>query len=289
MKINVYVMDSFAKTTGGGNPAGVVLNAETLLEAEMRKIASVLGFSETAFVSESAAADFKVRFFTPTEEVDLCGHATIGAFYAMSSLNLLPKGKYSQQTKAGILEIEILSDDFVLMEQSVPIFSQVVDRAEVADSLNINTSDISANLFPQVVSTGLRDIIVPIQNIGTIDKIKPDMKKIQELSGKHNAIGYHVFSLSSIHGADAYCRNFAPLYGIPEESASGTSNGALACYLYRYGLVDEVKAASLVFAQGYSMKKPSEVRASLTVRANKILAVKIGGSAMNLRQVEIEL
>lgn len=80
MKINAYTLNSFAKTKEGGNPAGVVTNADSLSEEEMRKIAAVLGFSETAFVLKSNAADFKVRFFTPNEEVDLCGHATIATF-----------------------------------------------------------------------------------------------------------------------------------------------------------------------------------------------------------------
>ena len=138
MKINVYTLNSFAKTKEGGNPAGVVMNADSLTAEEMKKIAAVLGFSETAFVLQSNAADFKVRFFTPNEEVDLCGHATIATFYAMSSLNLLKQGKYEQETRAGILGIEIHNDNFVMMDQSTPIFSEVIDKDEVADSLNIS-------------------------------------------------------------------------------------------------------------------------------------------------------
>lgn len=85
---------------------------------------------------------FKVRFFTPNEEVDLCGHAAIAAFYAMASLRLIEQGAYKQETKAGILGIEIHGDDSVMMNQPVPVFSQVIDKGEVADSLNINTSQI---------------------------------------------------------------------------------------------------------------------------------------------------
>lgn len=93
MKVNVYQLNSFAKTNEGGNPAGVVLDADSLSEKQMGKIAAILGFSETAFVMQSGIADFRVRFFTPKEEVDLCGHATIAAFYTMSYLGLLKPGK----------------------------------------------------------------------------------------------------------------------------------------------------------------------------------------------------
>lgn len=289
MKLNVYTLNSFAKTKEGGNPAGIVINADSLSEEEMRKVAAVLGFSETAFVLQSNAADFKVRFFTPNEEVDLCGHATIATFYAMSSLNLLKQGKYRQETRAGILGIEIHNDNFVMMDQSIPVFSEIIDKDEVADSLNISTSQISEDLLVQVVSTGLRDIMVPVRNIEILDAIRPEMNKVKEISQKYNTVGYHVFSLESLHSANAYCRNFAPLYGIPEESATGTSSGALGCYLYRYGKINEEQASNIIFEQGYSMKKPSEIRVSLMVKGNEILEVKVGGSAMNLSLTEIEI
>lgn len=142
MKINVYTLNSFAKTKRRGNPAGVVINADdSLTEKEMRKIAAVLGFSATAFVLQSNVADFKVRFFTPNEEVDLCGHATIATFYAMSALNLLKQGKYKQETRAGILGIEICDDNFVMMDQSIPVFSEVIVKDEIV-SLTIKENKI---------------------------------------------------------------------------------------------------------------------------------------------------
>lgn len=265
------------------------MNADSLSEEEMRKTAAVLGFSETAFVFKSNVADFKVRFFTPNEEVDLCGHATIATFYAMSSLNLLKQGKYEQETRAGILGIEIHNDNFVMMDQSIPVFSEVIDKDEVADSLNISTSQITADLVVQVVSTGLRDIMVPVRSIEILDAIRPDMKKVKEISQKYNTVGYHVFSLKSLHGANAYCRNFAPLYGIPEESATGTSSGALGCYLYHYGKINKEQASHITFEQGYSMKSPSEIIVSLSIKEDKIFEVKVGGRAMNLTLTEVEI
>lgn len=289
MKIKVYTLNSFAKTKEGGNPAGVVMNADSLSEEQMRKIAAVLGFSETAFVLQSNVADFRVRFFTPMEEVDLCGHATIATFYAMSSLNLLKQGNYTQETRAGILGIEIHNDNFVMMEQAIPLFGEVIEKEEVADSLHIGTDQIAADLPIQIVSTGLKDIIVPVTSMEILDAIKPDMKKVKEISQKYNVVGYHAFSMQSLHGANAYCRNFAPLYGIPEEAGTGTSSGALGCYLYHYGKINEEQASKILFEQGYSMQRPSEIRVSLAIKENEIYDVKVGGSAMNLTIREIEI
>lgn len=289
MKVNVYKLNSFAKTKEGGNAAGVVTNADSLSEKEMRKIAAILGFSETAFILRSNVADFKVRFFTPKEEVDLCGHATIAAFYTMASLGLLKAGTYKQETKAGILGIQIKEDNSIMMNQPVPVFSEIIDKDELADSLNIKASQMMEDLSAQVVSTGLRDIMVPVKSIKILNAIKPDMGKIKKISQKYNAVGYHVFALESLHGAYANCRNFAPLYDIPEESATGTSNGALGCYLYHYGKINNEQASNIVFEQGYSMKKPSEILVSLTVKETEILEVKVGGNAMNLALSEVEI
>ncbi len=289
MKVNVYTLNSFAKTKEGGNAAGVITDADTFSEAQMRKIAAILGFSETAFVMKSNTADCKVRFFTPNAEVDLCGHATIAAFYTMASLGMLKQGKYKQETKAGILGIEIKEDNFIMMNQAVPVFSELPDKDEIADSLNVKVSQIHDNLPVQVVSTGLRDIMVPVKSIDILNAVRPDMEKIKKISRKFSAVGYHVFTLESLYGANANCRNFAPLYDIPEEAATGTSNGALSCYLYQYGIISSKEASDIIFEQGYSMKKPSEIRVSLVIKGNEITEVRVGGNAMNLALSEIEV
>jgi PhzF family phenazine biosynthesis protein len=289
MKVKVYQLNSFAKTNEGGNAAGVVIDADSLSEKEMGMVAAIVGFSETAFVMQSDAADFRVRFFTPKVEVDLCGHATIAAFYTMAYQGLIKPGNYKQETKAGILGIEIKDDHSVMMNQSAPVFSDIIVKDELADSLNIDTSHMRADLPAQIVSTGLRDILIPVESIEVLNAIRPDMEKIKMISRKYNVIGYHVFALESLYGANASCRNFAPLYNIPEESATGTSNGALGCYLYHYGKINTGKEADIVFEQGYSMKKPSEILVSLTVKEKDIHEVRVGGNAMNLTLSEIEL
>ncbi|WP_097004406.1 PhzF family phenazine biosynthesis protein [Lacrimispora amygdalina] len=289
MHVKVYKLNSFAKTKEGGNAAGVVINADSLSEKDMIKIAAILGFSETAFILPSEAADFRVRFFTPKEEVDLCGHATIAVFHTMAHLGLLKPGKYKQETKAGILGIEIKEDHSVMMNQTVPVYSVIIEKEELADSLNIDSSQMLEDLPAQIVSTGLRDIMIPVKSIEILNAMKPDMEKIKMISQKYNAVGYHVFTLQSLYGANASCRNFAPLYEIPEESATGTSNGALGCYLYHYGKINSGQESNIVFEQGYSMKKPSEILVSLSVNENEIQEVRVGGNAKNMVLTEIEV
>jgi PhzF family phenazine biosynthesis protein len=82
----VYILNAFSATAEGGNPAGVVADATSMTEEQIQEIARELGYSETAFVQTSDVADFKVRFFTPVTEVDLCGHATIATFSLLLQL-----------------------------------------------------------------------------------------------------------------------------------------------------------------------------------------------------------
>jgi len=288
MKIKVYTMDSFAKTKDGGNPAAIVLDADKLSEIEMKKLASDIGFSETAFIMNSDKADLKVRFFTPTEEVDLCGHATIGCFYLMAEKGLLQPGVYTQETRVGVLSVEITVDHLILMDQNIPEFFEVIDRAEIAKSLGISVSDLADDLQPQIVSTGMRDIMVPIKDLKTLQAITPNMDLVSDVSAKYQVIGYHLFSLETM-GGTAHCRNMAPLYGIPEESACGTANGALSSYLYHHKKISDEEASSIIMEQGYTMSKPSEILASIDTCNNAIQRIRVGGKAKNIREMELEI
>ena len=284
-----YTLNAFAKTTEGGNPAGVVFDAEKLSNQTKQEIAKQIGFSETAFVEKSDKADFKVTFFTPSGEVDLCGHATIATFFLMLKLNRIQIGKYTQETKAGVLSIEAIKDEIIFMNQNTPEFFETIDKNEIADSLNISPDIISENLPVQIVSTGLKDIFIPVKNLKNLFDIQPNFEKVANISKKYGTIGYHIFTLETKNNATAHCRNLAPLYDIPEEAATGTSSGALSCYLFKYGIIKGDQINNLVFEQGYSMNRPSEILAQLKINDEKITEVKVGGIASNIQEQEMGL
>lgn len=289
MIVKVHTLNAFAKNPQGGNPAGVVLGADNLSDEQMQKIAQEVGFSETAFVSKSNKADFRVQFFTPNGEVDLCGHATIATFFLMATLKVIQVGKYTQETKAGVLNIEVKSNGAIFMNQKTPQFFEEIDIEEITQSLNIPSEVIDSDLPIQIVSTGLKDIFVPIRSLSDLHSIKPNFEKVSEISKKYDVVGYHLFTFETEFDSTAHCRNLAPLYDIPEESATGTSSGALSCYLWKNGKIDNQQSQNLVFEQGYSMKKPSEILVNLKVEEEKIVEVKVGGIASNIQQKEIKI
>jgi PhzF family phenazine biosynthesis protein len=289
LNVKVYTLNAFAKTSNGGNPAGVVLHADGLTEEHMQEIAAKMRLSETAFVLESKNADYKLRFFTPNKEVDLCGHATIAAFYLLASIGEIQSRLYAEETKAGVLKVQCMKDKSIFMNQVNPEFYETLDKKYIADSLNIEEELITEQLPIQIVSTGLRDVFIPINSLEALYKVQPDFDKITKISEKLNVTGYHLFSLETENKAIASCRNFAPLYDIPEEAATGTSSGALSCYLYKYGIINKDNCKNLIFEQGYSMGRPSEILAKLEISDGKIIEVKVGGTALSMEKMEINV
>lgn len=289
MEIKVFTLNAFGKLNNGGNPAGVVLHANGLTEKHMQEIAAKMGLSETAFVQESKKADYKLRFFTPNKEVDLCGHATIAAFYLLASIGEIQSGEYTEETKAGVLKVQCMKDKSILMNQVNPEFYEILDKRFIADSLNIEEEIITEQFPIQIVSTGLRDVFIPINSLDALYNIKPDFNKIAKISEELNVTGYHLFTLETENKAIANCRNFAPMYDIPEEAATGTSSGALSCYLYKYGIINKNNCKNLIFEQGYSMGRPSEILAFLEISDEKIIEVKVGGSALNIKEKLISI
>jgi len=289
MKIEVYKVNSFTKDIDGGNAAGVVLNSDKLNDDQMKYIAKKVGFSETAFVKNSDRADFELKFFTPTDEVDLCGHATIAAFSILADKNLIKAGLYTQKTKAGILNVEVREDNQILMDQKVPEYFQTIPKNEIAHSLGVEVEAFVENLPIEVVSTGLKDIFIAVKTKHDLYNLEPNMSFISKISKKYDVTGYHVFTLDVEDGFSAECRNFAPLYGINEESATGTSNGALSCYMHKYDLIGHGNNPNLSIKQGYFMNQKSIINSSLTIDKDHIQSVQVGGYAISTGHINIEL
>ena len=140
-------------------------------------IAKQLGYAETAFISESEIADYKIEYFTPKEEVDLCGHATIGSFVILMHVNKLFRNRYTIETNSGVLTITI-KDDSIFMEQNNPIFYDVVSPNEFIDCFDMKAID---NKYPiQIVSTGLKDILIPIKSETRLHALQPSFEKLKK-------------------------------------------------------------------------------------------------------------
>lgn len=279
--IDVYIASAFCKDGLGGNKAGVVLYEDKLGQEDKKRIAKELGYAETAFITNSSRADFKIEYFTPAEEVPLCGHATIASFGVLNHLNKLNKNSYTIETKSGILEVYI-EEDLIFMEQNVPAFYEKIGYQEIVDCFDIDCIKTDSPI--RIVSTGLRDILVPIKNTETLNKLNPNFDYITNISRKYDVVGMHLYTFDE---DKIICRNFAPLYDVDEEAATGTSNCALAGLLFmKYGL----KKDEYVFEQGYSLNSPSIIKVRIrSTNGENIGKIYVGGNSKFVEKKEINI
>lgn len=289
MELIIYQVDAFSDRPFGGNPAGVVPDAKGLSKEQMQKIAREMNLSETAFIIPKDRDNYEVRFFSPKCEIDLCGHATIAAFYTLAYkgyIENIQNGivKVCQHTKAGKLPVEIYfvdgKVDKVMMYQSPPKFIDYVNElSELADALGIDKERIGLcykDAAPEIIYTGLKDIILPLKDKNTLDSLKVNLEKVMDISKRYNVVGIHAFTVENINGNESYyCRNFAPLVGIDEETATGTSNGALIYYLKRNNFLSGNK---IISNQGESLDRLSKIYCEIECREADDI-VKVGGKA----------
>ncbi len=161
-KYRIYQIDAFTKQLFRGNPAGVVPNADGLTDDQMQNITRELGNPETAFIFSPKGddQDFYVRFFTPSTEIPICGHATILANYVRAIEMNLPSTTVRQKSPVGVLPIEIIkteTDYSVIMTQSKPLFSEPIrksDKQILLEALQISENDLDERCPLQIVSTG---------------------------------------------------------------------------------------------------------------------------------------
>ena len=266
-----FIVDTFTDQPFGGNPAGVVLlDSNSFPKDElMLQIAAELRYSETAFVKRHSAQEFTIRYFTPKAEVELCGHATIASFFLLHQKGLA-SGLCLCHTKAGDLHVE--AGEKVMMQMAKPrTVAAVAETEEIYQALGVK--DYRPTMPLQIVYAGLPDLIIPLPNVATLQALQPDMQAISEITRQLKAISFHVFAFDN-DGYTAHVRDFAPLYDIPEESATGTANASLTYYLQQCGCLSA--EAGCVFIQGEAMGRPSVVATRIQADGN----IFVGGKAV---------
>jgi len=299
MKLVIYQVDSFTTTIFEGNPAGVVLNADELTDPQMQKIARELNNSETAFIINRPGPgyDIEVRFFTPTREVPICGHATIAAHYVYAREHGMTEGVIRQKTKAGILPVEIVSEDNerrIVMTQAGISFGKILegkDRDTLVEGLGVNALDLEADLPVQIVSTGHSKVMVPINNKDVLDSINIDASLLARLSAEIGCNGFYAFTFDSREpGILVSGRMFAPAIGIAEDPVTGNANGPLGAYLTHYGkLGKSALGCSFVIKQGEAIKRKGYMTVQVFSDDKGPTLVKISGNACIAFKTAIEL
>ncbi len=287
-------VDAFTRRPLGGNPAAVVLDADDLTDEQMQAIAIEMNLSETAFVMRSTVADFKVRFFTTFGEIPLAGHPTIATFHTLAETGRIQgegRVRVTQELKVGVLPVEIdLWDGIpqrVIMTQQPPQFLARLDPVPYAEALGLEVEDLLPGVAPQTVSTGTPQAMIAVRSLDVLRRLQPDERKLKALHASADWFSLHVFTPDTLDpGNAAHARHFAPGDNVFEDPVTGSATGGMACYLYRYGLVDR---AIFTVEQGHLMGRPGLIDVELEGTPDAITAVRIAGTAVTVITGELVL
>ncbi|RXM53819.1 hypothetical protein BOQ64_01890 [Chryseobacterium sp. CH25] len=292
-EVIVYQIDSFTKEKFKGNPAGVVLNAEILTAEEMQLIARELNNSETAFVlkpNQNDNFDYHVRYFTPTTEVPICGHATIGALYAVAMENQLDSCTININTQVGILPINILKEENdyqITMTQGSfslePAFESSI-KQKIVDALGLKIWDLNEKCPVQIASTEHSKVMIGINSRTLLNHLNPDFTALANLSETISCNGYFVFTFDSDDkDVLTYGRMFAPAIGIQEDPVTGNASGPLGGYLVQNRIVETSDGTfEFIGRQGETINRIGQMKVEVTVKNHNPEIIRITGNAVHI-------
>ncbi len=271
ISLKFYWADVFATEALAGNPLPVVVEADSLGDATMKRITREFNQAETTFVLKPsrAGATHRLRSFTvPGHEVFGAGHNALGAWLVLAAAGYLkgdaPSVIFHQELGEHVLPVELLFDSQelrrVVMKHSPPAFgATVTDAPALASALGLDVGDIDLARFPaQVVSTGAPHCLIPVRDRRGIDRARPDAERLLAILGPAGGEGCYIFTLDPVDPtATAHARFFNPTVGIYEDSATGTAAGPLAAQLVAKGIVPD--ESTVIIEQGYAMGRPSRL------------------------------
>jgi len=291
-------IDAFTSKAFAGNPAAVVLSGDGLSEAQMQSIAREMNLSETAFVlpPSNKHADLRIRWFTPTNEVALCGHATIASFHALAenSLHGMKKnGSYPfhLETASGILQVLVVKENggaTVRFALPMPQFKKNQNlKSDFVNSLGMQENDFDKRL-PCVSWV---NAFLPVRRLSVLYDLRPDFQAMKRVLIRKKLLGICIFSTETVDRSSTFhSRFFAPNDGIDEDPVTGSANGPLGVYMVGHGLVGKSDGLiEMIGEQGDAIGRPGRVKVEVHVEKGKPTSVAIVGNAVTVVEGSLTL
>jgi len=256
------LVDVFTDRKFGGNQLAVFGDGTGIGDESMQAAAKELNLPETTFVVPAErGGDHKLRIFTPARELPFAGHPTVGTAFVLAGSR---DATLRLEEQVGTLEVTV-RDGFTEMEQPLPTFEPVADRAAVAASISLDVADLEPGLPIEVGSSGNRFMFVAVKTLDAVKRASP----------RGLAEATYIFTTKTVEPASTvHGRMYAPWQGIAEDSATGSANGPLGAYLVRHGLSD---GKGIVSEQGYEMGRPSLLYVRVGGGRDRITSVHVGG------------
>lgn len=283
--------DVFTTEPFAGNPLAVVPDASGLSDAQMQRVANEFNLSETSFVLPSRTADVRARYFTPTQELPMAGHPSIGTVFALDKMGVFAgRDEVTLELTIGPVQMTLERDGKTLrrvwMNQGVPQLLETFDKDRVARALGLREADIEPDLPVQLGSAGNPFLLVPVVSLDALARVQVSPAELSRLlPGDFRAV--FIFTRNA-GDSDIRARMFSVTYRIDEDPATGSAHGPLGAYLAAHTDILRGDSAAFITHQGVEMGRKSE----LFVRLERLPAgvqVSVGGAAVKVGEGQLFL
>jgi PhzF family phenazine biosynthesis protein len=278
-------LDVFADRLFEGNPLAVIIGADGLDAATMQRIARWTNLSETTFLlpPTQAQADYRVRIFTPRQELPFAGHPSVGSAYAAIEAGMVDAGKHAliQECAAGLLPVQVVGEGTarVIHVQAPPARLDAADdalRAQLAAALQVDLATAQVTH----ADNGPHWILCNLEEAARVRAAKPDMQAVAALCVAQQAVGVGVFGREPSGDAAMAVRAFCPADGIPEDPVTGSANAAIMAWLAAredrdgYGLRYRASQGREVGRDGYVEVARDESSGAITIGGRCVIGMR---------------
>lgn len=284
-KFRFALVDAFAEKALTGNPCAVVLDADSLSEGEMQKIAKEMNQSETAFILKSEKYDLKARYFTPEREIPLAGHPTIATIHAALENKVISLTSdicaFNLELNEGPIKVEVEKNNqshLIRMFQRKPIFGDIHDPQVVLPLFGLEKDDLFPNSPIQTVSTGTPQLMIFVKGHEQLKKVKMEVDGYKKYRQKMNFFSPHIFCLPGIStDALTFARHPGVAPDTGEDAFTGSATGGMAAYLWKHQFINKAK---FIAEQGHWMGRPGRAYVEVIGSPNDIETVSVTGHAI---------
>jgi PhzF family phenazine biosynthesis protein len=294
--VEILQYNAFTDRPFAGNPAGVVLDASGLDDDVMQLIARQMNLAETAFLvpPSSAAADVRLRWFTPAQEVTLCGHATIAAFTAAAERGLFPiepgqERELRVETLSGILRIRIDERDGavrVAMQIQVPGFEPLeLDRPAFASLWGVTAGDLDGDWR---VLPSTHYCYIPVRDRNALRSLTLNSEALAEIDP---GASFAFFTGDTVDpDSQWHLRFFAPFLGVPEDTVTGSAQGPMGpLHLRLTDALPEDGWTELKGEQGDILGRPGRVVVRVCCENGEVTDLEIAGGAVAMLEGRMKI
>jgi trans-2,3-dihydro-3-hydroxyanthranilate isomerase len=289
MKVPFQTVDVFTDRKFGGNPLAVIPDARGLSTEQMQSIAAEFNLAETTFVlpPKDPKNTAHVRIFTPRSELPFAGHPNVGTAFVLARMGRATGDRLVFEEKAGLVPLDLGRENgtVVAARLAAPQPLTTVEKVApeiVAQAVGLAPADIVGQ--PVIASTGNNFLFAEVRSREVLKAASYDIEAFRKHLPMARTVGVHLY----VTGADLQARMFAPLYGVPEDPATGSANVTLIGLLALREPQPDL-AFSRTIGQGVDMGRPSVLEATAEKKAGKIVATWIGGRCVPMLSGTIEL